>query len=63
MNKAQWEEQHHYRKSDHNCGFCQHCEDRGPDPYTTKCYCAQKREAGAGEKTNASYVCDLFEHR
>ena len=63
MKKAEWEIKYHYRKSEHTCSWCKYCEAKVIDPWTEKCYCNKKREAGAGEATKASYDCDLWEHR
>jgi hypothetical protein len=63
MTKADWETKHHYMKSEHSCGFCKHCEAEEKDPWTIKCRCNKKREAGAGSETKSSYCCDLWEHR
>jgi hypothetical protein len=63
MKKAEWETKHHYRKSEHNCGFCKHCRVEIIDAWTEKLHRNKKREAEAGSATKSLYVCDLWEHR
>jgi hypothetical protein len=66
MTKLEWEKMHSYRRSEHTCAHCKHCEVISVDPWTLrsdKLVCKQKEQAAAGKQTNASYDCDLWEHQ
>jgi hypothetical protein len=60
--KEDWEKLHKFRKSEHNCSFCKHCEVTEKTPWDFKYACLEMRKAGVGASTKASYDCDLWEH-
>jgi hypothetical protein len=63
MTKAEWEANHHYRKSEHTCSWCKYHEAIVVDPWIERIYWTKKLEARAGESTKASFDCDLWEHQ
>jgi hypothetical protein len=54
MKKDEWEIKYHYRKSEHNCSWCKHCEGQEVELGIFRFSCLKKREAGAGETVKPS---------